>query len=646
MDDLRRGTPDVDLDRLNPAISAAAITLQDRQADDGHWVFELEADATIPAEYIMLNHYMGEIDDRIEQKLAIYLRQIQGDDGGWPLFHDGEMNISASVKAYFALKLVGDDLDAPHMVQAREAILAGGGAANSNVFTRFALALFEQIPWRATPVSRVEFLLVPRWFPWHIYKVSYWSRTVMVPLLILASLKPKAANPRNVSIEELFLSPPSKSKFPLPNPHGNWLGKLIISLDRLANPLQPLIPKFLTRMGIEKALNFIGPRLNGEDGLGGIFPAMANAVMAYDCLGYPRDHPGIAKTRKAINDLLVEKDGLAYCQPCLSPIWDTALAAHALLEAGSPDSSKAIDQATEWLLKKEVKETRGDWSVQRPDTPSGGWAFQYNNDYYPDVDDTAVVAMALHRADAAGTEAAVERSAQWILGMQSKNGGWAAFDADNDYRLLNHIPFADHGALMDPPTSDVTARTVSMLCQLGYDRSHHAVSKGVDFLLREQEEDGSWFGRWGTNYIYGTWSALSALNAAGEDPSSIPFTRAVTWLKDHQRSDGGWGEDCSTYWDDQRGESKTSTPSQTSWAVLALMSAGEVESDAVRRGINYLLDERNSEGKWTERHYNAVGFPKVFYLQYHGYSVYFPLWALARYRNLRSSNSLRPAHGL
>lgn len=646
MDDLRRENADTDLDRLNPAIAAAADALQKGQAKDGHWVFELEADATIPAEYIMLNHYLGEIDDRIEQKLAVYLRHVQGDDGGWPLFHDGDMNVSASVKAYFALKLAGDNPDAPHMVRAREAILAAGGAANSNVFTRFALALFEQIPWRATPVSRVEFLLVPSWFPWHIYKMSYWSRTVMVPLLILASLKPKARNPRNVGIQELFVSPPSKSNFPLPNPHGNWLGKLIIGLDRLANPLQPLIPKFLTRMGIKQALNFIGPRLNGEDGLGGIFPAMANAVMAYDCLGYPRDHPGFAQTRKAIDDLLVEKDDLAYCQPCLSPIWDTALAAHALMEVGNPDSSDAVIQASNWLKDRQVEETRGDWAVRRPNIPSGGWAFQYNNDYYPDVDDTAVVAMALHRADPVGTKAAVDRSAEWVIGMQSKNGGWAAFDADNDYRLLNHIPFADHGALMDPPTADVTARSISMLCQLGYDRSHPSIAKGIDFLLREQEEDGSWFGRWGTNYIYGTWSVLSALNAAGEDPNSATFTRAVAWLKEQQRSDGGWGEDCATYWEDQRAVSKTSTPSQTSWAVLALMCAGEVESDAVRRGISYLLDERNSDGRWTERHYNAVGFPKVFYLQYHGYAVYFPLWALARYRNLKSSNSLRPAHGM
>ncbi|MDA0239628.1 MAG: squalene--hopene cyclase [Proteobacteria bacterium] len=646
MDDLRREHSDTDLDRLDPAIAAAANALQESQGKDGHWVFELEADATIPAEYIMLNHYLGEIDDRIEQKLAVYLRRVQGDDGGWPLFHDGEMNVSASVKAYFALKLAGDDPDAPHMVRAREAILAAGGAANSNVFTRFALALFEQIPWRATPVSRVEFLLVPSWFPWHIYKMSYWSRTVMVPLLILASVKPKAQNPRNIGIRELFVSPPDKSKFPLPNPHGNWLGKLIIGLDRLANPLQPLIPKFLTRWGIKQALDFIAPRLNGEDGLGGIFPAMANAVMAYDCLGYPRDHPGFVQTRKAIDDLLVEKEDMAYCQPCLSPIWDTALAAHALMEVGNPGSSNAVSQATGWLLDRQVKEARGDWAVRRPDIPSGGWAFQYNNDYYPDVDDTAVVAMALHRADPAGTKDAVDRSAQWVMGMQSKNGGWAAFDADNDYRLLNHIPFADHGALMDPPTADVTARSVSMLCQLGYDRSHPSISRGIDFLLREQEGDGSWFGRWGTNYIYGTWSVLSALNAAGEDPTSPTFTRAVAWLKAQQRSDGGWGEDCSTYWEDQRAVSKASTPSQTSWAVLALMCAGEVESDAVRRGINYLLDERSSDGNWTEQHYNAVGFPKVFYLQYHGYAVYFPLWALARYRNLKSSNSLRPAHGL
>ena len=646
MDELKGVAPEIGVETLDSVVSDAAAALLARQSGDGHWVFELEADATIPAEYIMLNHFLGEIDDDLERKLARYLRQRQGSDGGWPLFHDGEMNVSASVKAYFALKLVGDDIESPHMVRARDAILAAGGAAETNVFTRFALALFGLIPWRAAPISRVELLLASRWFPWHIYKVSYWTRTVTVPLLILTSLKPVARNPRGVRLDELFRTPPDKEKYKLPNPRGRWLSKLIIALDRTAYPLQPLIPKFLTRMGIEKALEFIAARLNGEDGLGGIFPAMVNVIMAYDVLGYPKDHPGYAQTRKAIDNLLVFKDDFAYCQPCLSPIWDTALAAHALMEAGYDGDSRPIKSAADWLAGRQVVNVRGDWTEQRKDIPSGGWAFQYWNDYYPDVDDTAVVAMAIHRADSQTHAVGLAQGADWVVGMQSKNGGWAAFDADNEHYFLENIPFADHGALLDPPTADVTARSVSMLCQMGYERSHPVVARGLKFLAGQQESDGSWFGRWGTNYIYGTWSVLCALNAAGEDMRSPAIRKAVAWLENRQRDDGGWGEDCATYWEQRRDEVKTSTPSQTAWALLALMAAGEVGSEAVQRGISYLMATRNGDGLWQEEHYNAVGFPRVFYLLYHGYALYFPLMALARYRNLKSSNSLRPSHGM
>ena len=631
---------------LDRTISEAADWLLSKQNADGHWVFELEADATIPAEYIMLNHYLDEIDDAVEAKLANYLRAIQGKHGGWPLFHDGDFDMSASVKAYLALRLVGDSTDAPHMRKAREAILARGGAAKSNVFTRFALALWGFVPWRACPVLRVEALLLPKWSPFHMDKVSYWSRTVMVPLLAVASMKPRARNPRGVDIKELFVVPAEKERNYISNPTGHWLGAILLVLDKIGRFLEPLFPEFLRRKAVDKALAFIKERLNGEDGLGAIFPAMANTVMLYDALGYPKDHPDRAIARKSVDKLVTLKGDWGYVQPCLSPVWDTGLAAHALMEAGVAPGDERLDKACEWLRGRQILNVRGDWIANRGDIRPGGWAFQYWNDYYPDVDDTAVVGMALHRADEHASRENIDRAVEWVEGMQSGNGGWGAFDADNEYYFLEHIPFADHGALLDPPTVDVSARCIGFMAQLGYKRNDPAMVRALDYLRREQEPDGSWFGRWGTNYVYGTWSALAALNAVGEDPNSEMVHKAVTWLKSRQRPDGGWGEDCATYWTDRKDECKASTPSQTAWAVLGLMAAGEVESEEVKRGIEFLLKAPRDGGKWEEELYNAVGFPRIFYLRYHGYSAYFPLWALARYRSLRQSNSKTTPYGL
>lgn len=631
---------------LDRTISEAADWLLSRQNADGHWVFELEADATIPAEYIMLNHYLDEIDDAVEAKLANYLRAIQGKHGGWPLFHDGDFDMSASVKAYLALRLVGDSPDAPHMKKAREAILARGGAAKSNVFTRFALALWGFVPWRACPVLRVEALLLPKWSPFHMDKVSYWSRTVMVPLLAVASMKPRARNPRGVDVKELFVVPAEKEQHYISNPTGHWLGAILLVLDKIGRFLEPLFPEFLRQKAVDKALAFIKERLNGEDGLGAIFPAMANTVMLYDALGYPKDHPDRAIARKSVDKLVTLKGDWGYVQPCLSPVWDTGLAAHALMEAGVAPGDERLDKACEWLRGRQILNVRGDWIANRGDIRPGGWAFQYWNDYYPDVDDTAVVGMALHRADEHASRENIDRAVEWVEGMQSGNGGWGAFDADNEYYFLEHIPFADHGALLDPPTVDVSARCIGFMAQLGYKRNDPAMVRALDYIRRQQEPDGSWFGRWGTNYVYGTWSALAALNAVGEDPNSDMVRKAVTWLKSRQRPDGGWGEDCATYWTDRKDECKASTPSQTAWAVLGLMAAGEVESEEVKRGIEFLLKAPRDGGKWEEELYNAVGFPRIFYLRYHGYSAYFPLWALARYRNLRQSNSKTTPYGL
>jgi len=632
--------------RTETLLEEMSAALMGVQAEDGHWAFELEADATIPSEYILLNHYLGEIDDEVEAKLAVYLRAIQGKHGGWPLYFDGDFNISASVKAYFALKMCGDDPGAPHMRRAREAILAYGGAAKSNVLTRFTLALFGQVPWRATPVMWLEVLLMPRWFLFHVSKVSYWSRTVMVPLMAIEALKPRARNPRGIGVQELFVAPPEEEKAYLVNPTGHWVGEIMLLFDRIGRVIQPLSPKFLQRLAVKKAMKFVIERLNGEDGLGGIFPAIANTLMAFDALGYPKDHPDYVVARKAIDGLLIFRDGMGYCQPCLSPVWDTGLAAHALLEAGVRNDDPAMMKAFDWLVDRQILDVKGDWIDDRPDVRPGGWAFQYRNDYYPDVDDTAVVAMALHRADPERYRPAIERAAEWIIGMQSRNGGWGAFNADNTHYVLQHIPFADHGALLDPPSADVSARCVCLLAQMGYDRSHPAVARGIRYLKKEQEEDGSWFGRWGNNYVYGTWSVLCAFNAVGESPDDPHIRRAVEWLMARQRTDGGWGEDCASYWQHRRDEVKVSTPSQTSWAVLGLMAAGEVDSDAVRRGIEFLLRAPRKDGKWKEDYFNAVGFPRVFYLRYHGYSAYFPLWTLARYRYLKQANVKSTQFGL
>jgi squalene-hopene/tetraprenyl-beta-curcumene cyclase len=632
---------------LEPAIGRATRALLDLRRADGHWAFELEADATIPAEYILLQHYLGEIDAAEEQRIAGYLRATQGRHGGWPLFHDGDVDLSATVKAYFALKATGDKVDAPHMVRARQAILARGGAARSNVFTRILLALFGAVPWHAVPVMPVEIMNLPDWFPFHLNKVSYWSRTVLVPLLVVMALRPRARNPRGIEIRELFTTPPGLVSDWLSHADRSFFGVAFAMLDSVLRRVEPHFPKGGRQRAIEAAVAFVDERLNGEDGLGAIYPAMANSVMMYDCLGYPVSHPNVVTAKGAIRKMLVLEAERAYCQPCLSPVWDTALAAHALLEAGGEEADAAVRQGLDWLVERQVLDVAGDWSVARPHIRPGGWPFQYANPHYPDLDDTAVVVMALDRCDRERYRPAIERATEWVIGMQSRNGGWGAFDADNTYHYLNHIPFADHGALLDPPTSDVTARCLGMLVQLGYGDAHPGVSGALAFLRREQEAEGSWFGRWGTNYIYGTWSALCGLNAAGVDPAMPEIRRAVDWLLACQRNDGGWGEDGASYWPDQpHGEGKVGTPSQTSWALLALMAAGEVNHPAVARGVDYLVETQSADGLWDEASYTAVGFPRVFYLRYHGYRAFFPLWALARYRNLATSNTTRPAFGI
>jgi squalene-hopene/tetraprenyl-beta-curcumene cyclase len=650
---------------LDAAVLRARDALLRRQREDGHWVFELEADATIPAEYIMLRRFFGQIDPVREAAIGQYLRRLQAQQapsaaGGWPLYHAGKIDISCSVKAYFALRLIGDPADAPHMIRAREAILAAGGAAKSNVFTRCTLALFGQVPWHAVPVMPPELILLPRWFPFHIGKISYWARTVLVPLTVVMARRPQPVAPIGVDIGELFATPPDEVR--------DWPGgahqqepwsSLFKAVDKALQRAQRLFPR-THRIRAEAACEkFVTERLNGEDGLGAIYPAMANAIFMYHVMGVAESDPRMTTAWAAIEKLVCERaDGETYVQPCLSPIWDTALVAHALLEAGGAEAEQAVGRGVEWLLTREITEVRGDWAWQRPHLKPGGWAFQYENAHYPDVDDTAVVVLAMDRHRRAtgtappGTDQAIERAVDWTIGMQSRGGGWGAFDADNTHHYLNHIPFADHGALLDPPTADVTGRCLAMLAQLG-EASQKPAREAVAYLLAEQEADGAWYGRWGVNYVYGTWSALTALNAAGLPHEHAAMRRAVAWLEARQNPDGGWGEDGDTY--PERGgtapdggsrRNSASTSSQTAWALLALLAAGEADNPAVARGAAYLLRCQTEAGEWDEDDYSGTGFPRVFYLRYHGYRRIFPLWALARLRNLQMRNSRQVSFGL
>ena len=637
---------------LDGAIAKATEALLARQANDGHWVFELEADATIPAEFVLLKHFLGEPEDlELERRIGVYLRRIQGEHGGWPLYHGGAFDISASVKAYFALKMIGDDIEARHMARARQAILDHGGASAVNVFTRFQLALYGAGPWKTVPTMPVELILLPRWFPIHLSRMSYWARTVIVPLLVLQAKKPLARNARGVKVDELYRTDHGGRPTSQVARRSAFWTVFFNALDVVLKAADPLWPKGLRRRAIQRCVDFVTERLNGEDGLGAIYPAMANSVMMFDVLGYAEDHPHRRLARTSVEKLLVVKDEEAYCQPCVSPVWDTSLVCHALMETGGEPAERAVRRGLEWLKPLQVLDVKGDWADTRPDVRPGGWAFQYRNDHYPDVDDTAVVAMAMDRARARlgadGYDEAIDRGAEWVLGVQSENGGWGAFDADNTHYYLNNIPFADHGALLDPPTVDVSARCVSLLAQIGVPADDPRLRAAIAYIEKDQEADGSWFGRWGVNYVYGTWSALCALNAAGVDLKSPVMRKAVDWLVAIQNPDGGWGESCDSYALDYKGyEPSDSRASQTAWAVLGLMAAGETDHPAVARGVDWLQRHQDASGFWPEEHYTGGGFPRVFYLRYHGYAKFFPLWALARYRNLKRSNERQVAWGM
>jgi squalene-hopene/tetraprenyl-beta-curcumene cyclase len=629
-----------------------AWLLARQHPQEGYWVAELEADTTLTSEYLMLRRFLDLVDPERERKAVRYLRAMQLPDGGWPIYYGGPSEISASVKAYFALKLSGVSADEPFMMKAREAILAKGGVTAANVFTKIALALFDQYDWRGIPSMPPEIMLLPKRFYVNVYSLSYWSRAVLIPLLIVFTRRPRCPIPPEQGIDELYAQPRKRVKFSRVPPFKKdeaWFTwkNLFITLDRGLKLYDRLPIRALREAGVRKAAEWMLAHLKGTGGLGAIYPAMANSVVALRCLGYGVDHPLLVKALREIEELEVYEtvcDGqeaaeTLHLQPCFSPVWDTSLLINALVEAGMPQDHPALKKAAVWLLSRQAT-TVGDWKVSSPDAEPGGWYFQFENEFYPDVDDSAVVLMALAKLrlpDREVQQAAITRGSRWVLAMQSSDGGWGAYDKNNNRMVLNLIPFADHRALLDPSTADVAGRCLEMLGVLGYDRTHPAAGPALDFLRREQEPDGSWYGRWGVNYIYGTWSVLAGLRAIGEDMSTPHIRRAVAWLESKQNPDGGWGESCLSYAEPAtmagRGES---VPSQTAWALLALLSAGVSDSISVVRGINYLLRHQREDGSWEEVRHTGTGFPRVFYLRYHWYCQYFPLWALAMYRNMRA----------
>ncbi len=645
------------VDALDDAVKRSQAWFVSKQdASEGYWVAELEADTTLTSEYLMLRRFLNRVDPERERKAVGYLRAMQLPDGGWPIFYGGPSEISASVKAYFALKLSGVSADEPCMLRARDRILAMGGVVCANVFTKITLALFDQYDWKGVPSMPPEIMLLPKRFYFSIYAISYWSRAVLIPLLVVFANQPVCRIPREQGIDELYVAPRSEIRYrnvPPFNKEQRWFTphNFFVQLDRILKLYDQMPLSWLREKALREAATWMLEHLNGSGGLGAIYPAMANSIVALRCLGYEVDDPLVQKALREIEALEIyetvsiddRRVETLHLQPCHSPIWDTALLMNTLIETGMPQDHPSLQKAGAYLLSRQTK-TVGDWKFSSPNAEPGGWYFQFENEFYPDVDDSAVVLMALSKVRIGQTpesQESIRRGMNWVLAMQGSDGGWGAYDKDNNRIVFNYIPFADHHALLDPSTSDLTGRCLEMLAALGYDQTHPAVGPALRFLRREQETDGSWYGRWGVNYIYGTWSVLAGLRAIGVELSDPSIQRAVSWLESKQNSDGGWGESCLSYGDPAWSGKGESTPSQTAWAIMGLMSAGMADAFSVARGVQYLLRHQTKDGSWKEVRHTGTGFPRVFYLRYHWYCQYFPLWALAMYRNLRTHGKMR-----
>ncbi len=624
--------PRFSADDLDHGLDRTKNWFVDQQHDEGYWVGELEGDTILESEFVLLQAFLGREKDDVCIKACKYLHKQQLADGGWAIYPGGPMELSASVKAYFALKLVGMPTSHPSMVKAKQAILEAGGAQACNSFTRFYLAILGQIPYAECPSVPPEILLLPPDLGFSLAAMSAWTRPILVPLTILSALKPVRNLAPGQGIAELF-------RDDLPRTAWKWQPRIcwenfFLGVDRILKGLDCVVPRSWRKKGLQAAHRWILEHFEDSDGLGAIFPPMIYSIIALKALGYDDDSQPMLWAKRHLDDLLIEEDGEVRIQPCVSPVWDTAITTIAMADAGAPSYHPAILRAVRWLLSKEVRR-KGDWSVRKPGVEASGWHFQFRNEFYPDIDDTAMVLLALRRsalADDPQAQEATRRGVNWLLSMQNKDGGWAAFDADIDNQILTKVPFADHNAMLDPSCADITARIVELLGGMDYRPDHPSIARALEYLKNTQEPEGCWYGRWGVNYIYGTWQVLLGLKAI-DYPMDHPLaSRAADWLESVQQPDGGWGETCASYDDPSLKGQGPVTASQTAWAVLGLIAAGRAKSPSVERGIAHLLETQKTDGTWDEDFYTGTGFPRVFYLKYHLYRVSFPLMALARYR--------------
>jgi squalene-hopene/tetraprenyl-beta-curcumene cyclase len=620
--------------RLEQAIERGADHLLSLQFEPGYWLGELEADSTLESDYIYYLHVLGKADPVRISKLANYVRRKQLPDGGWSIYPGGPSELNATCKAYFALKLAGDNPKSARMVEARETVLRLGGLERSNSYVRFYLAVAGALGWEMVPSILPEMMLLPNWFYLNIYEMSSWTRGIVIPMAILSALRPNWRLPEFAHVDELFKDPKQKTAA------FDWSDQLIswrnffLAADRAMKLYEKLPWKPLRQRALREAKSWLLEHVERTEGLAAIYPAMMNSIFALIALGHGPDDPLTAREIREFARFEIEEEDTIRLQPCVSPVWDTCIAMVALEEAGVPADHPALVKSAEWILSKQVLGA-GDWQVKNKDAAPGGWVFEFRNDFYPDVDDTAFVLMALQRVkfpDPARMEAAVRRGIQWLLSMQNRDGGWAAFDRDNNKGFLCNIPFADHNAMLDPSTADVTARVLECLGRFGWSANHPAIQRAVQFLLKDQCEDGSWFGRWGVNYVYGTSGVLRSLETVSLTAREY-CQRAVRWLRSVQKPDGSFGESLRSYTEPQTKGEGPSTASQTAWGLIGLLAGADAGDPAIQKAVSYLVDEQNADGSWSESEFTGTGFPCVFYLKYHLYRNSFPLYALARFRN-------------